>query len=113
MQKVSLIALVQMNASENKIENLKLSVDFIKEAAKKKASLICFPEFQMAFSPINQSAKQLAELAESVNDGNFISMLCTAAKRNKISVVATKARYIQFTANYIYMMLLASGSLIR
>ena len=43
----------------------------------------------MAFSPINQSAKQLAELAESVNDGNFISMLCTATKRNKISVVAT------------------------
>ena len=67
------------NASENKIENLKLSVDFIKEAAKKKASLICFPEFQMAFSPINQSAKQLAELAESVNDGNFISMLGTTA----------------------------------
>jgi predicted amidohydrolase len=89
MQKVPLIALVQMNSSEDKIENLKLSVDFIKEAAKKKASLICFPEFQMAFSPIDQSAKQLAKLAESVNDGNFISMLCTAAKRNKISVVAT------------------------
>ena len=39
MQKVSLIALVQMNASENKIENLKLSVDFIKEAAKKESKL--------------------------------------------------------------------------
>ena len=37
MQKVPLIALVQMNSSEDKIENMKLSVDFIKEAAKKKA----------------------------------------------------------------------------
>lgn len=85
----SLVALVQMKSSENKDENLRLSLNYIKEAAKKKASLICFPEFQMAFSPNYQSAKQLTKLAESVNGGNFVFTLCSAAKRNKINVVAT------------------------
>jgi predicted amidohydrolase len=90
MQKVSsLISLVQMRSSEDKHENLNLSLDFIMEATKKKASLICFPEFQMAFSPSNQSAEQLAKLAESVDNGNFISTLRGAAKRNKINVIAT------------------------
>jgi deaminated glutathione amidase len=85
----SLVALVQMKSSESKDENLRLSLNYIKEAAKKKASLICFPEFQMAFSPNYQSAKQLTRLAESVNGGNFVFTLCSAAKRNKINVVAT------------------------
>ncbi|HZI72272.1 MAG TPA: nitrilase-related carbon-nitrogen hydrolase, partial [Nitrososphaeraceae archaeon] len=78
-----------MKSSENKDENLRLSLNYIKEAAKKKASLICFPEFQMAFSPNYQSARQLTKLAESVNGGNFVFTLCSAAKRNKINVVAT------------------------
>lgn len=85
----SLVALVQMKSSESKDENLRLSLNYIKEAAKKKASLICFPEFQMAFSPNYQSARQLTKLAESVNGGNFVFTLCSAAKRNKINVVAT------------------------
>jgi predicted amidohydrolase len=89
MQNVSRVALVQMKSSENKDKNLKLSVSLIKEAAEKKANLICFPEFQMAFSPTNQSAKQLAKVAESINDGSFVSKLCTAARQNKISVLAT------------------------
>ena len=42
---------------------------------KKKSSMICFPEFQMAYSPMSMSAKQLSEKAESVNDGNFIATL--------------------------------------
>ena len=96
MQRVSsLIALVQMKSSEDKEENLKLSLNFIKEASKKNADLICFPEFQMAFSPGNQSAKQLVKLSESVNGGNFVFTLCSAAKRNKINVIATiYERYI-------------------
>jgi predicted amidohydrolase len=96
MQRVSsLIALVQMKSSEDKEENLKLSLNFIKEASKKNADLICFPEFQMAFSPSDQSAKQLMKLSESVNGGNFVFTLCSAAKRNKISVIATiYERYI-------------------
>ena len=51
MGKSHRVAIVQLKSSSNKEENLKISVDFIKEAAKRKARLICFPEFQMAFSP--------------------------------------------------------------
>ena len=65
-----------MKSSESKEENLKTSVDFISEAADRKASIICFPEFQMAFSPLKQPPKELAKVvAEHVN-GNFISVLC-------------------------------------
>jgi Predicted amidohydrolase len=78
-----------MRSSEDKMENLELSVDFIREAAKKKSSMICFPEFQMAYSPVSMSAKQLSEKAESVNDGNFIATLRKAAKANKISIIST------------------------
>ena len=78
-----------MRSSEDKMENLELSVDFIREAAKKKSSMICFPEFQMAYSPVSISADQLSEKAESVNDGNFIATLRKAAKMNKISIIST------------------------
>lgn len=81
------IALVQMRSSEDKQVNLEKSVDFIGEAVDKNADLICFPEFQMAFSPDSQSASELAGIAETVR-GNFLSSLAAAAKKNKIGVVA-------------------------
>ena len=89
MPKFPLVAIVQMKSSEDKMENLELSVGFIREAAKKKSNLICFPEFQMAYSPVSQSTNQLSEIAESVNDGNFITTLRKAAKVNKISIIST------------------------
>ncbi len=89
MSKFPLVAIVQMRSSEDKMENLQLSVDFIREAAKKKSNLICFPEFQMAYSPVSQSANQLSEIAESVNDGHFITTLRKAAKVNKINIIST------------------------
>jgi predicted amidohydrolase len=81
------IALVQMRSSEDKQENLKTSLEFIAEASSKGANLVCFPEFQMAFSPGRQSAAQLAGIAETVK-GNFVSELAAAAKKNKIGVIA-------------------------
>jgi predicted amidohydrolase len=85
----SLVALVQMRSSEDKRENLKLSLDFVKEAARKKASLICFPEFQMAFSPRNQSVKKLIKIAETIDESNFILTLRESARRNRINIIAT------------------------
>jgi len=82
------IALVQMRSSEVKQENLDRSIEFIAEAASKDADLVCFPEFQMAFSPGRQSAAQLAAIAEAIR-GNFVSKLAAAAKKNRIGVVAT------------------------
>lgn len=82
------IAIVQIRSSEDKHENLKRSVDFISEAAGKGADFVCFPEFQMAFSPGSQSASQLADIAETIK-GSFVSALAAAAKKNTIGIVAT------------------------
>ncbi len=82
------IAIVQMRSSEDKQENLIKSIDFVSEAASSSAELVCFPEFQMAYSPPSQSARQLAGIAETVK-GEFIAALSKAARKNKIGIVAT------------------------
>ena len=89
MKKSYKIALVQMKSSTIKSENLKLSIDYIRQAAKKKVELVCFPEFQMAYSPIEQSAKELSTIAENAINGNFITTLRKEAKRHSIKIIAT------------------------
>jgi len=81
-------ALVQMRSSVIKEQNLTFSLELIKEAAQHRARLICFPEFQMAYSPPEQKPKGLYKIAEKIN-GNFVSMLSSCAKKNKINVIAT------------------------
>ncbi len=81
-------AIVQMKSSIDKDENLKFSLDQIEEAKIKKAKMVCFPEFQMAFSPVDQSAKDLYSLSEQLN-GGFISQLCKSAKRNGIFIASS------------------------
>jgi len=88
MDKSHRVAIVQMKSSTDKEENLRISLDFVNEGARKKADLICFPEFQMAFSSAKQSSKQLANVAELAN-GNFIVKLCSAARSCNIEIVAT------------------------
>ena len=83
------IALVQMKSSTIKSENLKLSVDYIQQAAKKKVELVCFPEFQMVYSPPEQTAKELSTIAENAINGNFITTLRKEAKRHRIKIIAT------------------------
>ena len=89
MKKSYKIALVQMKSSTIKSENLKLSVDYIRQAAKKKVELVCFPEFQMAYSPLEQTAKELSTIAEKAINGNFITTLRKEAKRHRIKIIAT------------------------
>ena len=88
MKKKFRTALVQMKSSVNKEQNLAYSLELINEAAKDKARLICFPEFQMAYSPPEQKPEALHKIAEKIN-GNFISTLSYSAKQNKINVIAT------------------------
>lgn len=88
MKKKFRTALVQMKSSVNKEQNLAYSLELINEAAKNKARLICFPEFQMAYSPPEQKPGALHKIAEKIN-GNFISTLSYSAKQNKINVIAT------------------------
>jgi predicted amidohydrolase len=88
MKKKFRTALVQMKSSVNKEQNLAYSLELINEAAKDKARIICFPEFQMAYSPPEQKPETLHKFAEKIN-GNFVSTLSYSAKQNKINVIAT------------------------
>ena len=88
MKKKFRTALVQMKCSVNKEQNLAYSLELINEAAKDKARIICFPEFQMAYSPPEQKPETLHKIAEKIN-GNFVSTLSYSAKQNKINVIAT------------------------
>jgi predicted amidohydrolase len=81
-------AIVQMKSSVDKELNLVHSLKLINEAAKKKARLICFPEFQMAYSPPEQKSESLHKIAEKIS-GNFVSILSNSAKQNRINIVAT------------------------
>jgi predicted amidohydrolase len=81
-------AIVQMKSSVDKEINLVHSLKLINEAAKKKARLICFPEFQMAYSPPEQKSESLHKIAEKIT-GNFVSTLSNSAKQNRINVIAT------------------------
>jgi len=88
MKKKFRTALVQMKSSLHKEKNLAHSLRLIKQAADNNAQLVCFPEFQMAYSPPEQKREQLYQVAEKIN-GNFISKLLNSAKKNKINVIAT------------------------
>lgn len=88
MKKKFRAAIVQMKSSEDKEHNLAYSVNLINEAAKRKARLICFPEFQMAYSPSEQKSESLYKIGETIT-GNFVSTLSNSAKQNKINVIAT------------------------
>lgn len=82
------VAVVQMKSSEDKQDNLRRSLSYIEQAAELGSHIVCFPEFQMAFSPSSQSAADLSKLAESLQ-GNFVTSLGKAAKACKIEVMAT------------------------
>jgi deaminated glutathione amidase len=88
------LALVQMQSSSDKTTNLSASIDYIKRAAKKSADLICFPEFQMAYSPATQTPRDLFDLAEDIK-GNFITTLRKSAKEHNIATVATMYERVQ------------------
>lgn len=82
------VAVVQLKSSQEKQENLEASVNCIARAATtEKAGMVCFPEFQMAFSPSSQPPAELAKIAETVN-GNFITTLRKEAKKHGVEVVA-------------------------
>ena len=80
-------AIAQIASSTDKQQNLQTALTLIKDAKRKDAELIAFPEFLMAFSPAQQTAQELTQVAESV-DGAFITALRDAANTNQIAVIA-------------------------
>ncbi|MGC1133922.1 MAG: carbon-nitrogen hydrolase family protein [Nitrososphaeraceae archaeon] len=83
------IAVVQMKSDTDKNKNLAQSRDYIKEAHYKKAQLVCFPEFQMGFSPSDQKPIELSGISETVVTGNFVRSLGQYAKENGIEIIST------------------------
>ena len=69
---MSKIALVQFKASTEKKKNLPKILDYIRQAAKNHADMCTFPEYMMFYTPSTQSAKQLAQQAETIK-GDFVS----------------------------------------
>ena len=81
-------AVVQFKASTKKEDNLKKIISYISKAASKNATLCAFPEFMMFYTNSSQTAKQLSNLAETIN-GNFVTIIAKAAKENQIQVVGS------------------------
>jgi deaminated glutathione amidase len=85
---VTRIAVVQMRSETYKENNLKKILRYILQAARKGSVLCTFPEFMMCYTPSSQSPVALANVAEKIN-GEFVSSISEAAKRNSIQVVGT------------------------
>jgi predicted amidohydrolase len=89
MRELCRIAVVQMKSDTDKKKNLAQSKDYIKDARCKNAQIICFPEFQMGFSPSDQKPTELSKISEGVNTGNFVRTLSRYAKENEIDIIST------------------------
>ena len=85
---MSKIALVQFKASTEKEKNLPKILDYIKQAAKNGADMCTFPEYMMFYTTSKQTAKQVAQEAETIN-GEFVSAVAESAKDNSIGIVGT------------------------
>ena len=85
---MSKIALVQFKASTDKKKNLPKILDYIKQAAKNGADMCTFPEYMMFYTPSTQTAKQVAQEAETIN-GKFVSEVAESAKNYSIGIVGT------------------------
>ena len=85
---MSKIALVQFKASTEKEKNLAKILGYIKQAAKNNADMVTFPEYMMFYTPSTQTAKQVAQEAETIN-GEFVSAVAQSAKDNSIGIVGT------------------------
>ncbi len=85
---MSKVAIVQVQSSPEKKENLRRALELVKNSNSAGANLVVFPEFLMAFSPGNQTAKELAEIAEPL-EGPFITALKQAANATRTAIVAT------------------------
>ena len=85
---MSKVAIVQIQSSTEKRENLRRALELVKDSKSGGADLVVFPEFLMAFSPASQTAKELAQVAEPLQ-GYFITTLKEAAKATRTAIVAT------------------------
>ena len=81
------IALIQMSMSDNVEENRRTALAEIKNAAKKGANIVCFPElFTSPYFPQEENVD--AEKYAETEDGKTINELKKAAKENKVVIIS-------------------------
>ena len=109
---MSKVAVVQFKASIDKDENLKRIVRYVKQASRRGADLVAFPEFMMFYTQSSQTAAMLASKAETTR-GNFLSTIAKAARDNCIEVAGSLYEKVPGRKNRVYDLLLSkTGSLI-
>jgi predicted amidohydrolase len=82
------VGIAQVRSSTDKAANLDIVIKYIKEASNSNVELLVFPEFLMAYSPVNQSGKELYDIAESI-DGEFVSTTINMSREYNIALVIT------------------------
>jgi deaminated glutathione amidase len=85
---MSKVAIVQIQSSTEKQKNMRRALELVKDSKSAGADLVVFPEFLMAFSPLEQTAKELAKIGEPL-EGPFITALKEAASATRTAIVAT------------------------
>jgi predicted amidohydrolase len=80
------VALTQLVSSTEKEENLKTMWKYVKEAAKKNADLIAFPEGFMFHHNKEDGLEAKFKKSESIN-GRFVGEVRKMAKKYKISII--------------------------
>ena len=81
------IALIQMCCTENKEENVKKAINYVREASTQGAEIVCLQElFSTIYFPAVEDPRYFA-LAEPI-PGPTINRLCDVAKRFKVSMIA-------------------------
>ena len=98
---MSKVAVVQFQASTDKNENLKRIVLYIKQASRRGADLVAFPEFMMFYTQSSQTAIELASKAETVR-GNFLTTIAKAARDNCIEVAGSFYEKVPGRKNRVY-----------
>ena len=97
---MSKVAIVQIQSSTEKQKNMRRALELVKDSKSAGADLVVFPEFMMAFSPLEQTAKELAEIAEPLG-GPFITSLKESANATRTANVATNYETCS-TADRVY-----------
>ncbi len=78
-------ALIQMESSQDKQQNLETSLRLLDEALKHKPEIVVFPEYQMHLPDFKRP--ELTQAAAEPAGGNFVSRFVERAKLHRVAIL--------------------------
>ncbi len=78
-------AVIQMNSSADKIDNVRRALAFTKEAIEERAALICLPEY-FYFRGSLATREEIARVVEPI-DGPTVKLFSAVARKNKVYIL--------------------------